>query len=141
MLGDDIRNVMEFEQEPGQACRTRQDIHMAHFGPFALPIISLDEPITLEISHHEPEESHKACNQWYLKAGLWHIGKNLVQRFIPAFLRTNFNPQTSDSHVGLHHQHGHIVEPRNSLGVLLNEDAIARILAVGVPCCGEENAH
>ena len=132
---------MKFEQEPGQACRTCQDIDMTHFGPFALPIIFLDEPIALEISHHEPEESHKACNQWYLKAGLWHIDKNLVQRFIPAFLRTNFNPQTSDSHVGLHHQHGHIVEPRNSLGVLLNEDAIARILAVGVPCCGEENAH
>ena len=78
MFGDDIRNVMKFEQEPGQACCTCQDIDMAHFGPFALPIISLDEPITLEISHHEPEESHKACNQWYLKASLGHIDKNLV---------------------------------------------------------------
>ena len=141
MFGDDIRNVMKFEQEPGQACRTCQDIDMTHFGPFALPIIFLDEPIALEISHHEPEESQKARNQRYLKASLGHIDKNFVQRFIPAFLRTNFNPQTSDSHVGLHHQHGHIVEPRNSPGVLLNEDTIARILAVGVPCCGEENAH
>ena len=114
---------------------------MAHFGPFALPIIPLDEPIALDVTHHEPVESQKACNQRYLKAGLGHIDKDLMKRFILAFLRTNFNRQTTDSHVGLHHQHGHVVETRNSHGMLLNEDAIARILAVGVPCCGEENAH
>ena len=141
MFGDDIRNVMKFEQKPRQACRTRQDIHMTHFGLLPLPIIPFDKPIALDVTHHEPEESQKPRYQRYLKAGLGHIDKHLVQRFILAFLRTNFNRQATDSHIGLHHQHGHIVEPRNSLGVLLNEDAIARILAVGVPCCGEENAH
>ena len=43
MFGDDIRNVMKFEQEPGQACCTCQDIDMAHLRSFSLPIIPFDE--------------------------------------------------------------------------------------------------